>query len=69
MILTIWVISVNWIGKLVQAKTIWMAFTLLVISVKFIETLMQAEKKLNGINYIDYIGKLDWKISAGCETI
>ena len=30
---------------------------------------MQDEKHLHGIKYINYLGELDWKISAGCETI
>ena len=30
---------------------------------------MQDEKHLHGIKYINYLGELDWKISAGYETI
>ena len=41
-----------------------MVLTVSLISVNLIENLVQTVKKMNDINYIDYLGELDWKVST-----
>ena len=42
-----------------------MVLTVSLISVNLIKNVVQTVKKMDDINYIDYLGELDWKVSAG----